>query len=102
MATKENEFFSRNAELSIEFSKYVLEHPELDNLLDEQATIIFLPEFAPDLKAFNLKIAKELEKEQVNILYVRVENMSHRPISRLDGVEITTTLRRKEQHVHVG
>jgi len=33
METRENEFFTRNSELSIEFSKYVLEHPEIDDLL---------------------------------------------------------------------
>ncbi len=32
METQNNQFFARNSELSIEFSKYVLEHPEMDDL----------------------------------------------------------------------
>ena len=92
MKTMEDEFFSQNSELSIEFSKYVLEHPELDDMLEKNATIIFLPEFAPQLKKFNIEIARELEKEQTQVMYVTVQKITTRPISRLDGVVLRKTL----------
>ena len=58
-----DDFFTGNSELSIEFSKYVLEHPEVDDSLDEDSAIIFLPDYSPQLKEFNMGIAKELIKE---------------------------------------
>lgn len=52
------EFFERNSELNIEFSKYVLEHPELDEIIPEDAVLTFLPEYDEDLKKFNLTIVR--------------------------------------------
>ena len=89
MDTPEDDFFTRNSELSIEFSKYVLEHPEVDDLLDENSIIIFLPEFDLQLKEFNLEIAGELIKEGQKVTYVKLEKIKSRPISSLEGVEIS-------------
>ena len=88
METQKNEFFTRNSELSIEFSKYVLEHPEMDDLLTEQAAVVFLPEFDPELMDFNLKMAKEIESEGGRVLYVKVKQMAPKIASRLVGVEV--------------
>lgn len=52
MTTKNEEFFMRNSELSIEFSKYVLEHPEVEEILTEDKMIIFLPEYDHELMEF--------------------------------------------------
>ncbi len=52
METAHEEFFLKNSELSIELSKYVLEHPEMEDLLSEDKVIILLPEFDPDLRDF--------------------------------------------------
>ncbi len=86
-----DDFFTGNSELSIEFSKYVLEHPEVDDSLDDDSAIIFLPDYSPQLRAFNLGIAKELIKEDRKVIYVRVKNMRQRQISALEGVEIAPT-----------
>ena len=83
-----DDFFTGNSELSIEFSKYVLEHPEVDDSLDEDSAIIFLPDYSPQLREFNMGIAKELIKEGGKVTYVRVRNMRPRQISALEGVEI--------------
>jgi hypothetical protein len=88
MKTEKNEFFTRNSELSIEFSKYVLEHPEMDDLLTEEAVVVFLPEFDAELTDFNLKMAKEIEGEGGRVLYVKVRQMAPKIASRLVGVEI--------------
>lgn len=63
MKVQNNKFFHKNSELSMEFSKYVLEHPEIDELLTEEKVIVFLPEFDPKLKEFNLRMAKDIEAE---------------------------------------
>ena len=88
METANNQFFARNSELSIEFSKYVLDHPEMDDLLSEETIVIFLPAFDSELIDFNLKIAKQVESEGGKVLYVKVKQMAHKVSSRLIGVEV--------------
>ena len=88
METRNNQFFARNSELSIEFSKYVLEHPEMDDLLTEETIVVFLPEFDVELRDFNLKMAKEIESDGGKLLYVKVKQMAHKVSSRLIGVEL--------------
>lgn len=41
MTTPQNDLFIRNSEFSTEFSKYILEHPEMDDLLREDTVIVF-------------------------------------------------------------
>jgi hypothetical protein len=88
METQKNEFFTRNSELSIEFSKYILEHPEMDDLLTEETVVVFLPEFDAKLTDFNLKMAKEIRSEGGRVLCVKVKQMSPKTASRLRGVEV--------------
>jgi len=88
MKTQENDFFTRNSELSIEFSKYVLEHPEIDDLLTEETVVIFLPKFDAELRDFNLKMANEIESEGGKVLYVTLKQIAPKISSRLMGVEV--------------
>ncbi|MFA4935435.1 MAG: DUF5647 family protein [Candidatus Methanoperedens sp.] len=88
METQEKEFFARNSELSMEFSKYVLEHPEMDDLLTEEAVVVFLPEFDAEPADFNSRMAKEIEDEGGRVLYVKVKQMAPKISSRLMGVEV--------------
>jgi hypothetical protein len=90
MKIKSEDFFMKNSELSTEFSKYIIEHPEIDEILTEKKVIIFLPEFDPELRDFNLKMAKDLEAGGGKVLYVKVKQLSPKVISRLVGVEIGT------------
>ena len=84
----DEDIFMRNSELSIEFSRYVLEHPEMDDILTEDKVVIFLPEFDPELKKFNEEMAKEIEAEDGKVLYIKVKQLSPRVTSRLVGVEV--------------
>ena len=88
MKKKKDDIFMRNSELSMEFSKYVLEHPEIDELLTEEKLIIFLPEFDPELKEFNMRMAKDIETEGREVLFVKVKHLSPKITSRLVGVEL--------------
>jgi hypothetical protein len=82
------EFFIKNSELSMEFSKYLLEHPEIDELLAEEKVIIFLPEFDPELREYNIKMAKDIEAEGGTVLYVKIKQVFPKISSRLVGVEV--------------
>ena len=86
--TLDEEFFNRNSELSMEFSKYVLEHPEVEELLSEKRVMVFLPEYDLELKNFNLKMAKNIEAEGGKVLYVKVKQLSPKITSRLVGVQV--------------
>ncbi len=83
-----DEFFQKNSELSIEFSKYVLEHLEIDELLTGDKVVIFLPEYDLELRDFNMKIAKDIEDEGGKVIYVKVKQLSPKIASRLVGVEV--------------
>jgi len=73
----------------MEFSKYVLEHPEMDEILAEEKVIIFLPEFDSELREYNLRMAKEIKAEGGRVLLIRIKQLSPRVTSRLMGVEVT-------------
>ena len=88
MEKENDQFFARNSKLSIEFSKYVLDHPEMDELLSDETIVIFLPEFDVELRDFNLKIAVEIQSEGGKVLYVKLKDMAHKISSRLVGVEV--------------
>jgi hypothetical protein len=90
MEKNREEFFEKNNELSIEFSKYVLEHPEMEDLLSEERIIIFLLEFDSDLRDFNTKMGRDIEGEGGKVLYVKMKRLSPKISSRLIGVEIAT------------
>ena len=90
MNRPEDDLFIRNSELSIEFSKYVLEHSEMDDLLGEEAVVVFLPEFDPELKDLNTKMGKEIEADGGKVLYIRVKQLSPKTTSRLIGVEVAS------------
>ena len=83
-----DDFFMKNNELSIEFSKYVLEHPEMDDVMTEDTVIIFLPEFDPELKDYNMKMGRDIETEGGKVLYVKLKEISPKVTSRLIGVEL--------------
>ncbi len=88
MNNQMDEFFQKNSELSIEFSKYVLEHLEIDELLTGDKVVIFLPEYDLELRDFNMKIAKDIEDEGGKVIYVKVKQLSPKIASRLVGVEV--------------
>lgn len=82
------EFFMKNSELSMELSRYVLEHSEMDDILTENKVVIFLPEFDSELKNFNEKMAKEIEDKGGKVLYIKVKQLAPKITSRLLGVEV--------------
>jgi len=87
MNKRTEEFFARNSELSMELSKIVLANPEIDDILTEEAVVVFLPDFDPELREFNLSMGREIESEGGKVLYVRVKQMAREIPSRLMGVE---------------
>lgn len=86
----EKKMIERNIELSAEFSRYLFEHPELEEKLSPEAELILLPEFDDELKEFNTKLGKNLEIEHRKVLYIKIKNIRPKIISRIEQVELVS------------
>jgi hypothetical protein len=84
----DKEMIERNIEISAEFSRYLFEHPELEEKLPIGAEVILLPEFDRELKEYNLKLGKIIESEQGEVVYVAIRNMRPKLLSRIDDVRL--------------
>jgi hypothetical protein len=86
----EKEMIRKNIELSAEFSRFLYEHPEFEEKISSETEIIFLPEFDSRLKEFNLKLGKELEASGDRVVYIKIEKLKPRILSRIEGVSLQT------------
>ena len=89
---KETEMVERNIELSAEFSRYLFEHPEIEERIPVGAEIILLPEYDEDLKEFNLGIGKKMEAEGDQVVYVSIKQIRPKSLSRIEKIGLASTL----------
>ena len=82
--TKE-ELFRKNQQLSTEFDLYLLEHPELEGKIPDNAMIVLLPEYDKELSEINAKLAEANREPGQAIVYVRVEKLR---VSRIEGLTL--------------
>ena len=85
---KEKEMIERNIELSSEFSRYLFEHPEIEEKIPIDAEIILLPEFDEVLKAYNLKLGRNIEAEGGKMVYVLIKKIRPKTLSRIEEIEL--------------
>ena len=85
---KEKEMVKRNIELSTELSRYLFEHPELEEKIPLGAEIVLLPEFDPELRNFNLELGKELGKSGIDIIYIKITKLRPKVLSRIEDVKM--------------
>lgn len=84
----EKKLIERNIELSAEFSRYLFEHPEIEEKIPLDAEIVFLPEFDEDLKNFNLNLGKNIEKEGGRVVYITIKQIRPKVLSRIEKIEL--------------
>ena len=77
------DLFEKNLELTTEFSRYVLEHPEVANRIPKDAIVVILPEYDQELAEENLKIAKARKEKDQPMVLVRVKKLAPERKSRL-------------------
>jgi hypothetical protein len=82
------EMMDRNIELSVEFSRYLFEHPELEDKLPADAEIILLPDYDEELKKFNLELAKGIEAEGGKTVYITIKGIRPKILSRIENIEL--------------
>ena len=78
----EKELFEKNLELSAEFSKYLLTHPELETQIPEGSQVVFLLDSDPELSRKNLALAKKQKGRGQSVLFVRARGLREE-LSRL-------------------
>ncbi|RJP59779.1 MAG: hypothetical protein C4549_01705 [Deltaproteobacteria bacterium] len=77
------ELFEKNLVLTTEFSRYVLEHPEVAKRIPKDAVVVILPEYDQELAEENLKIAKARREKDQPLVLVKVEKLAPVRKSRL-------------------
>ncbi len=77
------ELFEKNLVLSTEFSRYLLEHPEVAQCIPKDALVVILPEYDKELYDENLKIAQKRRDKDQPMVLVRVKKLAPERKSRL-------------------
>jgi hypothetical protein len=67
--------FEKNVSLNTEFTRYVLEHPDILDQIPDGARLIFLPEDDLELCQINLEMAKAHPNGDRPIAYVRMKKV---------------------------
>jgi hypothetical protein len=86
--TKSERLITRNMELSVEFSRHLFEHPELEEKIPVGAEIVLLPEFDPELKKHNLRLVRKIQKEGRKVVLVTILKMLPKRMSRFESLQV--------------
>jgi len=85
---KETKLVEKNLELSFEFTRYLLAHPELEERIPKGAQIVLLPDYDGELKRFNLRNSRRQREKGQPMVYVRIKRLAPGRPSRLVGTKI--------------
>lgn len=85
---KEKKMIEKNIELSAEFSRFLFEHPEIEEKIPADAEIILLPEFDEELKEFNLRLGKAIEEDSGKVAYISIKEIRPKVLSRIEKIEL--------------
>ena len=84
----EKDLIDKNIGLSIEFSKYIFEHPELEDKMPKGAQVILLPEYDKELCEYNLMIAEKQREREQPVVYVKIKKLLAPRLSRVSKAEL--------------
>lgn len=82
------EIEAKNLVLGMEFDKYLIEHPEMAEKIPENALVIFLPEYDPELSRENQRIAEGQREAGQAVVFVKIEKLAPVSQSRLIGPKL--------------
>jgi hypothetical protein len=79
-----HEFAQKQLELTAEFGKYVIDHPEVDDLLPPESHVCFEVEGEVEFNRYTRGLAeKQLREDGLPIVCVRIKGLAPRQGSRL-------------------
>ena len=84
----EEETIENNINLSIEFSKYIFEHPELEDKIPRGAQVVLLPKYDKELSSYNLMIAEKQREKGQPVVHVRIDKLLAPRLSRVSKAEL--------------
>jgi hypothetical protein len=90
--SKEKEMIEHNIELSAEFSRYIFEHPEIEEKIPIDAEIILLPEFDKELMEYNLKLGKDMELRGEKVTFISIKDIRPKTLSRIEKVGLESVV----------
>jgi len=79
------ELFRKNQQLSTEFELYILEHPEVEEKIPDNAMIVLIPEYDKELAEKNMELAEANREADQQIVYVKVKRLR---ASRIEGLTL--------------
>ncbi len=82
------ELIEKNMSLSIEFSKYIFEHPELEDKIPKGAQVVLLPEYDKKLSEYNMAIAEKQREEGQPVVYVKIKKLLAPRLSRVAKADL--------------
>jgi len=82
---KREELFRKNQQLSTEFELYLIEHPEIEEKIPNNAMIVLLPDYDKELAEINMQLAEANKEPGQAIVYIRVERLR---ASRIEGLTL--------------
>ena len=78
------QFADKQLELAAEFAQYVVDHPEVDNLLPEKSYLYFEIEGEDEFNRYSRDFAEQERREEgVPIVWVRIKGLAPQQGSRL-------------------
>jgi len=85
---KDTKLVEKNLELSFEFMRHLLSHPELEKSIPKEAQVVLLPDYDEKLRRFNLRNSKRQREKGQPVVYVRIKRLGPARPSRLIGTQI--------------
>ena len=72
---RREELFRKNQQLSTEFELYLLDHPEIEEAIPDNALIVLLPDYDSILAEKNRELAEANKELGQTIVYVRIKKL---------------------------
>ena len=72
---RREELFRKNQQLSTEFELYLLDRPEIEEAIPDNALIVLLPDYDSILAEKNRELAEANKELGQTIVYVKVEKL---------------------------
>ena len=85
---RDSKLIENNLELSFEFTRYLLAHPEIEEKIPKGAQVVLLPDYDERLRRFNLRNSQQQREDGQPVVYVRIKKLNPDRPSRLVGTKI--------------
>ncbi len=79
----EQEFFEKVISLSNEFSRYILENPEMEDSIPVDAQIVFIIEDDPDFTQLMKEYTKKQHIKGQSVVYIKLKSFPPKRISSI-------------------